>query len=302
MIWLTQAGRIADDLWLLGRADVPVYLLRIDEARYALVEGGLSTDAETIWTQILQFARPEQIHYWVVTHKHYDHCGALASLMPRLPNASLIVSRMTFEAWQSRACRRFIANANGALCNGNESAALGCLNLDKLPARCVHPGQEVYLGSQCTLTALAAPGHSDDSTAWYDSARQRLFAGDAAGEYDPHNRQWRPLIFSDVLDYLTTLESWLNLPVKQLIPGHGGCLISQEKGNIILAILEDCLAFIDSHKDTRADQRAQRATDLHKRWRKFSERFVQPDIHLASMDVMLAKIAGYSISDKEEVF
>ncbi|WP_375055765.1 MBL fold metallo-hydrolase [Zobellella sp. DQSA1] len=298
MRWLTQAGRIDDDLFLLGHADVPIYLMYVGEDRYALIEGGLCADAEMLWEQILQVTRPEHIFYWLITHKHYDHCGAMALLMPRLPNASVLASQLTYEAWQSAACRRFIANTHAALCGEHEDNSQACLKLNELPTQCVQPGEEIKLGPHCSLKAVAAPGHSQDSLAWYDSTRQRLFAGDAAGEYEHRSRQWHPLIFDDANDYLKTLASWQDLSIKQLIPGHGGCLVSHSARDIVPAILTDCVAFIERHKDVPPNQRSRLATELHREQQRLSERFVPPDLHLASMEVMLAKVTGFSISDK----
>lgn len=301
MMWRTQAGPIDDDLYLLGHSDVPIYLMHIGEDRYALVEGGLCTDAELLWAQILQVTPAEQIHYWLITHKHYDHCGALALLLPRLPNARVLASQQTYEAWNSLGCRQFITHTNAALCAEYDASAHACLALNQLPVQAVQPGEEVQLSARYALKALPAPGHSPDSVAWYDPRRERLFAGDAVGEYDPVGGQWRPLIFDDAHDYLNTLVSWQQLPIKQLLPGHGGCLVADAAQAIVADILQDCLAFIERHQGVSDAHKRQLATELHRDWAPLSERFVPANLHRASMEMMLTKVAGFSISRKEDV-
>lgn len=45
MLRLSAPGQLDDDLCLLGDVQVPVFLLRLGEASWALVEGGISRDA-----------------------------------------------------------------------------------------------------------------------------------------------------------------------------------------------------------------------------------------------------------------
>ncbi len=48
MLRLSAPGQLDDDLCLLGDVQVPVFLLRLGEASWALVEGGISRDAELV--------------------------------------------------------------------------------------------------------------------------------------------------------------------------------------------------------------------------------------------------------------
>ncbi|MHA1698244.1 MAG: MBL fold metallo-hydrolase [Promethearchaeota archaeon] len=65
------------------------------------------------------------------------------------------------------------------------------------------------------ITIFHGPGHSNDSSALHDKKNKVLFAGD--------NVEWPiPLISCNNLEtYIKTLESYLNLPVTFVIPGHG---------------------------------------------------------------------------------
>ncbi len=300
MIWHQQSGWIEADLCLLGHADVPVYLLHLGCHQYALIEGGICADAELVWQQLLEHISPAQVRYWLITHKHYDHCGAAAVLMPRLPEARLLVSPETWLAWQSESCRRLITRLNAALDPAGAMRSQVCMHLHQLPHEVMHPGTRFTAETGRVLEMLPAPGHSGDSIAWYDRDQQRLFAADAVGEYDPDNGNWRPLIFDRAPEYLATLAGWKNLPVRQLIPGHGGCLTAESEQSIMLGIWRDCARFIAQHKDLDQNDQRKTAEDLHQRWRARSQRFVSADLHLASMHCMLQQVATFNLHSQKD--
>lgn len=55
MLRLSAPGQLDDDLCLLGDVQVPVFLLRLGEASWALVEGGISRDAELVWADLCRW-------------------------------------------------------------------------------------------------------------------------------------------------------------------------------------------------------------------------------------------------------
>lgn len=116
MLRLSAPGQLDDDLCLLGDVQVPVFLLRLGEASWALVEGGISRDAELVWADLCRWvADPSQVHYWLITHKHYDHCGLLPYLCPRLPNVQVLASERTCQAWKSESAVRVVERLNRQL-------------------------------------------------------------------------------------------------------------------------------------------------------------------------------------------
>lgn len=225
MLRLSAPGQLDDDLCLLGDVQVPVFLLRLGEASWALVEGGISRDAELVWADLCRWvADPSQVHYWLITHKHYDHCGLLPYLCPRLPNVQVLASERTCQAWKSESAVRVVERLNRQLLRAEQRLPEACAR-DALPVRAVADGEWLELGPRHRLQVIEAHGHSDDHVVFYDVRRRRLFCGDALGEFDEAEGVWRPLVFDDMEAYLESLERLQRLPtLLQLIPGHGGLL------------------------------------------------------------------------------
>ncbi len=182
MLRLSAPGQLDDDLCLLGDVQVPVFLLRLGEASWALVEGGISRDAELVWADLCRWvADPSQVHYWLITHKHYDHCGLLPYLCPRLPNVQVLASERTCQAWKSESAVRVVERLNRQLLRAEQRLPEACA-WDALPVRAVADGEWLELGPRHRLQVIEAHGHSDDHVVFYDVRRRRLFCGDALGE------------------------------------------------------------------------------------------------------------------------
>jgi glyoxylase-like metal-dependent hydrolase (beta-lactamase superfamily II) len=290
-------GRIDDDLYLLGDAQVPVFLLHTGPASWALVEGGVSVGAAAVWEQLLAIVGdPAHVTHWLITHKHYDHCALLPYLAPRLPNARIVASPDTARAWRSEKTQAVIESLNARI--GAPPAGFAAAPWAQLAVTTVTAGQVLALGPWHSMQVLAAPGHASDQILFYDAWRERLFASDALGELDDADGVWRPLVFDDYALYLRTLESLCALPVRQLIPGHGGMLTGAAAANGALDALSECLR-LEQRIRWRLDGGAALdhfSHELHRAWAPQSETFVPADLHLASMRRMNGLIAAAASS------
>ena len=142
---------------------VNVYLVREDDG-LTLVDAGLGGMAPGILRAAQAFGAP--IRRIVLTHAHADHVGSLDSLHAALPEAEVLMSARS---------ARFLAGDRtldeaeqvGKLRGGWKVAATG-------PTWLIQPGERV--GS---LEVVAAPGHSPDHSALFDTRDRTLIAGDA---------------------------------------------------------------------------------------------------------------------------
>lgn len=288
-------GRIDSDLYLLGEAEVPVFLLQTDDASWALVEGGVAASAGAVWEQLLAIVGdPARVSHWLITHQHYDHCGLLPYLAPRLPNVRILASQASCRAWHKPAAQDVIERLNRQVGAAPPAFAAARAPWEALPLHGVEAGQDLVLGPRCVMRVLAAPGHARDQVVYYDAARERLFASDALGELDDADGLWRPLVFDDYAQYLATLAQLRELPVRQLIPGHGGMLTGAIAARAAHDAWRECLRLEQRlhWRLARADGLESLAHELHAAWGPQSRNFVPPDLHLASMRRMNGLIAS----------
>lgn len=290
MLRLSAPGQLDDDLCLLGDVQVPVFLLRLGEASWALVEGGISRDAELVWADLCRWvADPSQVHYWLITHKHYAHCGLLPYLCPRLPNVQVLASERTCQAWKSESAVRVVERLNRQLLRAEQRLPEACA-WDALPVRAVADGEWLELGPRHRLQVIEAHGHSDDHVVFYDVRRRRLFCGDALGEFDEAEGVWRPLVFDDMEAYLESLERLQRLPtLLQLIPGHGGLLRGRLAADGAESAYTECLRLCRRllWRQSMGESLDELSEELHRAWGGQSVDFLPGELHLGSMRRML---------------
>ena len=301
-------GQIDDDLYLLGDSGVPVYLLRTGATEWALIEGGVSASAAAVWDQLLAIVgAPSHVHHWLITHKHYDHCALLPWLAPRLPRARIVASSATAASWRNPKAQALIDSLNARL--GPAPAGWTPLPWEEIDVKPAADGDLLVLGPNHALRVIGAPGHANDQIVFYDERRARLFASDALGERNDDTGEWHPLVFDDYALYLRSVETLAALPVRQLIPGHGGMYTGAAATNGAADALRACRrleARIRSHcgdaDHAHPEHPGHRAhldllaRALHREWAPQSEQFVPADLHLASMRRMGSLIAAATSS------
>lgn len=298
----TAVEQLDDDLYRLGSRYVPVYLLKVAVDRWALIEGGISADAETVWAQLRQLVRtPADVSDWLLTHKHYDHCGLLPFLLPRLPRVRCSVpARMRASLANGEACQ-VIAGLNARLLPPTSAAPMAA-DWHGLPLAEVHPGDCLQLGDGYRLAVLEAGGHSDDLVVYYDADRERLFASDALGEFDPAASLWRPLVFHDYGVYLETLERLQALAVCEVLGGHYRVVGAAARQAAGLA-LEGCRHIERELHEAECCGLGEDvlALALHLRWHGRSAPFLPKDLHLASMRRLVQRVQQHvAHSSREE--
>lgn len=279
--------RLAPDFYVLGTPHLPVYLLG-QGTEWTLLEGGMHWMTELVYAQLrLVVPQLEHVRHWFITHAHYDHCGLLSTLYPRLPRVQVYASAKTVQVFQQAKSRAIIERFNQEVTRRRwvaEATATETVSLAELPVMPLPHSSVVQIGRHRTLRVLATPGHSACQLSLWDAEHSQLFAADALGEYHGAG-EWLPLIFDDFQAYVESIRHLEGLKATTLALGHHQVLIGDEAVQAPRRSLTSLARFGDwlhtrLHAGSAPDQLAQ---ELTARFATPSADFLPAGLHQQSM-------------------
>jgi glyoxylase-like metal-dependent hydrolase (beta-lactamase superfamily II) len=140
---------------------VNVYLVREDDG-LTLIDAAVPGSEKAILAAARTLGQP--IVRIVLTHAHADHVGSLDALRAALPDAEVLMTERS---------ARLLAG-DKTLEPGEPELRGGWATRSTRPTRTIAAGDRI--GS---LEVVAAPGHSPDHVAFFDTRDRSLIAGDA---------------------------------------------------------------------------------------------------------------------------
>lgn len=189
---------------LTAAEDAAIYAIVLP-GRAALIDSGCGGGTERLLSNLESIGvLPEQVHYLLLTHCHYDHTGGAADLRARLkcPVVAHELDAPFVEAGDDQVTAAAWYGATLTPC---------VVDLKLAGAK-----QELDLGGT-PITALHIPGHSPGSVAYFmfSQGLKVVFAQDVHGPLDPS-------LLSSREDYLDSLQHLLALDADILCEGHFG--------------------------------------------------------------------------------
>jgi glyoxylase-like metal-dependent hydrolase (beta-lactamase superfamily II) len=155
----TPAGPVA--------RSVTVYLLC--GAEVTLLDSGVAGSETIILAYLQEIGRGGDLARLLLTHSHPDHIGAARAL--QAATGCAVCAPALERAWVEDVERQ----ARERPVPGFATLVGGPVRVDRV----VSAGEILELGGGLQLEALAAPGHSSGSTAYFLRAQGALFTGDA---------------------------------------------------------------------------------------------------------------------------
>ena len=233
---------ISESLQLLGAWPNCLYLLKGEEAM--IIGGGMSWIAPALENQFaamdFDFSR---IRYLVITHSHFDHCGAVPYLKRKFPQVKILASAYAQRVFSLKKAVQFIAAMNDRMLeiSGAEREA-GRLNL-KFEGiqvdQTIVEGDLIDLGNGITVRFLETPGHTQCSLAVYVPSLKILFPSDAAAfpTFDGKGLA-HPSPQYDFRLFRESLKKLLALEVEILAFEHHGFLKGAEARQFLIRAME----------------------------------------------------------------
>ncbi len=248
-MWFREPARIGDRVDFLGTHDICVHLVRGKDAM--IVGGGMSYIAPELERQLYAMGiDTADVRYLIITHSHFDHCGAVPYLKRKFPNAEVLTSAYAADVLSKPKVIDIVASANREkieqLGLQNEHRELGLEFNGIAVDRVVVDGEALDLGDGIEAQFIEAPGHSRCSMALYVPALRAMFPSDAAPCPLPDGRGF--VIPSPQYDFAMYLESLRRLSeydVEICAFEHHGVLVGEEGRAALRRGLDRTIRFRD---------------------------------------------------------
>jgi len=229
---------ILESLELLGAWPNGLYLLQGNEAM--IIGGGMSWVAPALEKQFsaMDFDL-SRIRYLVITHSHFDHCGAVPYLKRKFPQAKILASAYAQRVFSLKKAVQFIAAMNDRMLektHADEEAGRLNLKFDGIQVDQTISDQDIVdLGNGITVRFLETPGHTQCSLAAYVPSLKILFPSDAAAFPSFEGRgAAHPSPQYDFRLYLGSLKKLAALEVEILAFEHHGFLRGAEARQFLI--------------------------------------------------------------------
>ncbi len=220
-----DSGKVANGFYALGHSATPSYLL--DCAHPILFDAGFSCLGPAYASEakgILGNRTPAML---LLTHVHFDHCGAASYLKDAFEGLAIGASRRASEIVLRPGAQKLIAQLNR-----NAAEVIRSWNGQLHPDirldepfrpfevdRVLKDGDRIPLGDDLTVQVLATPGHTWDFLSYYIPERKILIASEAVGCMDMAGY----IVTEFLVDYRVYMESLrrlASLDVEILCQGH----------------------------------------------------------------------------------
>jgi glyoxylase-like metal-dependent hydrolase (beta-lactamase superfamily II) len=182
---ITESGKISDELYVIGPAAIPVYL--IDGPVPVLFDGGFTALAQLYETKVREILGNRKPEYLFLTHSHFDHIGAVSHFKQAWPDLKIGGSLRCGEILSKPNAIQLIKDLN--LEGTKNLKKMGVSPLHEHPFESfdldilVQPGKKTALSPQLTLIGLHTPGHTRDFISYWIPEKKILIASEAVACY-----------------------------------------------------------------------------------------------------------------------
>lgn len=241
-MWIGEPGKVTDRIDFLGTHEICLYLIRGRDAM--IIGGGMAYIVPALERQFSGMdVDSGKIKYLVISHSHFDHCGAVPYLKRRFPQVQILASAYAAEVFSKPKVRDFIAGANKAAIDAlglekeyeDLNLEFGGIGVDRVIAE----GDIVELGDGIEVQFLEMQGHTKCSLAVYVPQLRAMFPSDAAP--CPLSDGRGTVIPSPQYDfalYLKSLKRLASYGIDMCAFEHHGVFLGEQAGSILQQGLE----------------------------------------------------------------
>ena len=298
-MWIKEPTRINDHIEFLGTHELCFYLIHGDDAM--IIDGGMSHATPALEEQ---FARldidPAVVKYALVTHSHFDHCGAVPYFRQRFPNVQILGTEPAREALANEKIVNYNAKINDKAANdlgfGDACEPIADRTDELKIDTVISDGDMLDLGQGIVAEFYQVPGHSKCCVATYLPRFKALFPTDTT----PHPvSEWTNLTFPSAqhsfVEYVESLKRLNRFAVEILGLDHHGVLTGEDAQEFLAMGLQRTLLF-----EERVLKRYEETGDLdmvakeltHEEFERVRLPFITEDLFFLITKAMLKRIVG----------
>lgn len=216
---LEKTGKICDGLYSTGYHFMPAFLLASKTP--VLFDAGVTALGPQYLKDITtHLGNPDRLEYILLTHSHFDHCGACPFLKRKIQGLKVAASARAAKVLEKPSAVELIRALSGTFEKnfadviGNEDVSFTPVVVDLI----LKDGDELDYGGGWKVQVIETPGHTKDSISFYIPRIKTLIAGEAVGIYSNHGIQ--PEFSSSYIDYMASLEKLAALDIDILVMAH----------------------------------------------------------------------------------
>ncbi len=207
----------------LAGVHVPAFIL--DAGEPVLFDPGVSAFGPLYLRELASRfgARVKESLLMLLTHSHFDHCGAAPYLLRAIPSARIGCSPLAAEVLQKEKAIALIRSFNAEYEERMQDELQGQdTTFSALPVSLrLKEGDTVNLAGG-TLEVFETPGHTRDCLSYLWREKGILFAGEAAGVYT--DGEFHSVFLSDYASYIASIRTIMTLQPDALCVAHAGVL------------------------------------------------------------------------------
>lgn len=226
---IQKTGKIGDDLYVIGSAAIPVYLL--DGPVPVLFDAGLTAGAFVYEAGIKEILGERDPEFLFLTHSHFDHVGSVSHFKEVWPDLKIVGSVRCSEILLKPKAVQLMRDLNFEGTKNIKKMGLVPVNekgfepfgLDIL----VQPDQTIEPSPGLSVVALNTPGHTWDFISYWIPEKKILIASEAVATYE-NKGYLQPEFLVDFDAYIDSLNRLKNLGATTLCAGHYAAFTDEE--------------------------------------------------------------------------